>query len=136
MFSGDLILATDSFGIKKIYVYHSGHFLIWASEYKSLVLVVNSLNLPLSVRKSGLEEVFSFLSPFLGKTLHDNIFTLLPGHSLKFNVHDFLLTGNLPNSVGDSFYLSSFKNEKSFSNTNFNALKSVLSNTFVSDVPF
>ncbi|MBI2008640.1 asparagine synthase (glutamine-hydrolyzing), partial [Candidatus Amesbacteria bacterium] len=77
-----LLLARDHAGIKPLFYYHSGSKLVFGSEIKTILSVIQT---------SDIDPDSLFLYSYLGyvpspKTIFRNIYQLPPGHTLSFSL--------------------------------------------------
>jgi asparagine synthase (glutamine-hydrolysing) len=80
--SNELLLVRDRLGIKPLYYYWDGRRLIFASEIKAILEhpIKRELN------SAALSQFFTYRFNYGRETVFRNIFKLLPGHFLRFNL--------------------------------------------------
>ncbi len=81
----ELLLVRDRVGIKPLYYTMAGNQFIFGSEIKSLLIHPETRR---SVNMSAVPEYLGFRSVPDPTTLFDNIYSLLPGHSLRISLAD------------------------------------------------
>jgi asparagine synthase (glutamine-hydrolysing) len=79
--SRSLTLVRDRLGIKPLYYYHDGESFIFASEVRALLATGI---VPRKLSNAAIESYLAFGSVQQPLTIIENVFSVLPGHSLKF----------------------------------------------------
>ena len=128
----ELILARDRYGVKPLYYVKVGEQLVFASEYKAILLhpdFQKHLNL------YALKEYFTFQNIFSNQTFFENIKILEPGSYIKIDYEQ----ENIPDSVNYwdyDFYESNEKISKEEYEEELNRLFiQAVKRQLVSDVP-
>lgn len=128
----ELILARDRYGVKPLYYAKVGKHLVFASEYKAILLhpdFQRHLNL------YALKEYFTFQNIFANQTFFENIKILEPGSYIKIDYEQ----ENIPDSVNYwdyDFYESNEKISKEEYEEELNRLfVQAVKRQLVSDVP-
>jgi len=81
----EIILARDRVGIKPLYYYFNNGHLVFASEIKS---ILELSTVKREMNKAALNQYLSFRYNPCEETFFKNIFRLMPGHFMKFDLRD------------------------------------------------
>jgi asparagine synthase (glutamine-hydrolysing) len=81
---GRLLLARDPFGIKPLYYYWDGRRFLFASEIKALL----AHDVPRRLHRAAVAEFLTFRFTSARETVLENVFKLLPGRFLEFDLQN------------------------------------------------
>lgn len=95
--ASETVLFRDSLGIKNLYYSKAQDGIIFGSEIKAMVPLLNCVGEKLVLNRPVLAEYLSFENYTNGKTLYENIYTLLPGQLIR-------VSNDL--SINESFFSS------------------------------
>lgn len=88
----ELLLYRDRFGIKPLFYYSNGFDFAFASEIKAIIALSNDLKI--EVDNTSIYDYLNFRYIPEPKTLYKNIFKLLPGYELVFDMKKSCIVSN------------------------------------------
>lgn len=114
--------ARDIFGIKPLYYIETEDFIAFASEYKSLVNLMDNRNL----NKLSLQQYLSFQYPVGENTMFKDIKKIMPGHYFKIKDNKMII---------EKYYDINYKSNESVTKEDvYNVIYNSIKSHMVSDV--
>ncbi|TSC91503.1 MAG: asparagine synthase (glutamine-hydrolysing) [Parcubacteria group bacterium Licking1014_17] len=86
--NGKLYLSRDFFGIKPLFYFHDGRRLAFASEIKALIKYFEKNSIELKHEADNVRDYFILGYVPAPGTVYQNIFKLMPGETIEFNLSD------------------------------------------------
>jgi asparagine synthase (glutamine-hydrolysing) len=126
----ELILARDRAGIKPLYYYFNNGHLVFASEIKS---IIELSTVKREMNPDALNQYFSTRYNSGEETFFKNIFRLMPGHFIRFDLRDKNLT--ISRYWGLNFSEEEKLGIKGYEKKLLELLKDSVKKQLISDVP-
>ena len=134
-----VFLARDRFGIKPLYYINFNNILVFASEVKAFLPLINRLNIPWSINKELISEYLSFRSITGKNTLIKSVKSLSEGHYGKFfksgKVRLFKYYSEKINNFNNSKVNLQSNSIKSYEDEVDEALYDAVESQMISDAP-
>jgi asparagine synthase (glutamine-hydrolysing) len=124
----ELILARDPLGVKQLYYYDTGSYVIFASEIKSILACEDVQRSP---DPQGINEYLHFHTPLFERTFFRNILQLRPGEFLRFSRQGCRKLTYWELGLEDR----SYRNSEEYCNELSHRLEKTVKEQLMSDVP-